>query len=373
MQQKTSMMYQIWTIAFIALSINVTFLWSSNAEAQVQPLERYEISFSKSKSVEDVVSTARKNHVEILALQDTFMVGGVPTTDFYFVQDTQLTSSQINNDYRIARQGMLNDMRGDLKKMGPPPGARTRSLLEMTASPDGSRIDVESVEVMGNTVDVIALADALRGTTKSRLKDQMGKTLPTPTVRGGASGLVTTAAPAVSTWAPKQGWLYTGISSTAGNRYATNYIWWNDVSGLRENSLTTYEHELLLNNYDGRTYFDSSENIYKQPKITYSSSNLPSPYLDTRASDNRSELSYTIGSGAGANIQANTSYWYNTYFRILPGNTSNDTGKVNAQLGRKDPSCIVIPFAYCVFAMATVNLVSAWTAPVPGTLNWVRN
>ncbi len=352
------------TLSVILALTAITVFQSSfvNAAEQEQQGSPYVVLFPKPTTVQAALQASRANGLEIESVQDTFSVGGVPTTDFYYLHGNKRDSASIVQDYRDARREMLADMRTQLKEIGSPPGARARTVAEMTASVDADVINVESVTVRGRESNVNLLASTLKGEIKNSRAS-----------KNDLSTAFLAASPAISTWAPKQGWLYTGVSSTAGQRYATNYMWWNDVSGLTANSLTTYEHDLVLNNYDGQTYFDASENIYKQPKMTYASSNLPSAYIDSRALDNRSELAYTIGSGAGASIQANTTFWYNTYFRILPGNTNADTAKVNGQLGRKDPSCIIIPFATCVFPMATTVLAPAWTHPVPGTKSWVRN
>jgi hypothetical protein len=82
--------------------------------------------------------------------------------------------------------------------------------------------------------------------------------------------------------------------------------------------------------------------------------------IDTAASDGDDEPTFTIGTGT-RDMDAATNY--TTYMRTPKGNSSSDTGKLNAQRGRT----VCFPFnGWCTFARDTSPLVPAWQHAVPG-------
>jgi hypothetical protein len=172
-------------------------------------------------------------------------------------------------------------------------------------------------------------------------------------------------------WVPAQGTSYIHPSS-AGGRYVQQNMYWNswwNVSGFGINS--TYEHDFFLYNYDNRTYLSSNQAANGIPTVSYWTSNLPRPYLDTRFGDPSGEKAYTIGSANGLDIWPFNQYWY--YIRTPNGNTSVDTGKINAQLGYRNPSWCYT--TWCSFQDPNTpiyRLILAWNISAPGTKNWNR-
>lgn len=82
--------------------------------------------------------------------------------------------------------------------------------------------------------------------------------------------------------------------------------------------------------------------------------------IDTAASDGDDEPTFTIGTGT-RDMDAATNY--TTCMRTPKGNSSSDTGKLNAQRGRT----VCFPFnGWCTFARDTSPLVPAWQHAVPG-------
>lgn len=176
--------------------------------------------------------------------------------------------------------------------------------------------------------------------------------------------------PDANTWVPRRGSSYTG-PSYPGGRFVSQYIWWDNVSGF--DSISTYEHDFFLNNYDGKTYLDASQNWLGMPNIIYAATNLPRPYLDSRAMDPAGEKAYVIGCSDADSIQANTGYWYSTYIRTANGNTNIDKAKLQAQLAYRNPSWCY-GNTWCVpESLVTVNLVPAWhMSNIPCLYYWQR-
>ena len=170
--------------------------------------------------------------------------------------------------------------------------------------------------------------------------------------------------------APDSGLIYTGPSTYGvGNRYAYNYFQWNNDPSFGHYS--TYEHDFFLNNdpnssLGSGTYLTTSQTWQGYPTVEYVASTLPSAYLDTRAFDGSDEVAYTIGSGWAKDIVANSGYY--TYFISKNGLTSQDNGKLSAQIGEQRPwGCST---TWCSFSTNIITLVPAWTVPVPGVHNW---
>ena len=100
--------------------------------------------------------------------------------------------------------------------------------------------------------------------------------------------------PSPSTWAPKAGYINT-YQLNNGNRAAHNAVFWNVKSGFG-GIFNAYEHDFFTDNKDDKYYYTKEETYLDFPKTEYWASTLPNPYLDSRISDNRNELAYTIGS-----------------------------------------------------------------------------
>lgn len=111
----------------------------------------------------------------------------------------------------------------------------------------------------------------------------------------------------------------------------------------------TYEHEVWLNNYDGL-------HIMSPNAVQSWSSNMPSAYLDTPASDSGGELSFTVGTYQTQELKIDKKYSWTIIAR--GGNTDKDTAKITGQRGRRSPSWCYSE--WCVFSDATQFIVNAW-------------
>lgn len=152
--------------------------------------------------------------------------------------------------------------------------------------------------------------------------------------------------------------------SVSGQRYGKQNMKWDSThmaslkcrkdSPARGYDLT-YEPDFITNNYDGKRYFSDTYKAW--------SSNFPNAYLDTKIDDGPNEKVFTVGTHSANDLVTNT--LYNTYFRVLNGNWSSDTGKIQGQWGRH------VPWyewsTYTVFSQATERIMDAWVVPLPGT------
>jgi parallel beta-helix repeat protein len=167
-------------------------------------------------------------------------------------------------------------------------------------------------------------------------------------------------------WWPSSGTIQTGPSyrpGYTGQRYIYQTFIWpqqriddlKDCDSHFKNS--TYEPDAVFDNYDGLHYFGQKRSW---------ASNLPRKYSDTRFSDNSNEPTYTIGSGDYFKLVGGKRYY--TLMRMAAGNATTDRGKVQAQIGVRQPS-----FCYstwCINSRKTEPVIPAWQLDVPGYATW---
>ncbi len=165
-------------------------------------------------------------------------------------------------------------------------------------------------------------------------------------------------------WVPNIGNLTTGDYSST-QRYAYQRVRWQNNNPFSR--WYTYEHDFFLNNYsDNRgTYFSRAQNSQGFPICTWTT-NLPSPYLDTRFGDAPGEVAYTIGCGDAYKIDERE--WYTSTIRVMKGDVNTDKGKLTAQLGTQIP--VGCTSSWCSFAVTNVKLIKAWDIKLPGTKYW---
>lgn len=205
--------------------------------------------------------------------------------------------------------------------------------------------------------------------------------LPTPTASGESfemnmQSVQQTSSTATSStlgWLPRRGNIDIRPSSTPGERYVIQTIYWDSpsrVAGFDEDS--AYEHDFFLNDsdtsqYGQGTYWDDSDGLDQVPDVSHWSSNLPSAYLDTRSGDPGFIKAFTIGSADGNAIQSGT--WYNSYIRTVNGDANMDNGLLQAQLGYRFPSWCYT--TWCVFGSDHVDIYPEYKVdPIPGIFSW---
>lgn len=334
----------------------------------------YTVSFEKAKSLGEIMKQIKKSDTDLVALRDSFTtpLDGVTITDFYIIQPDKNTRRAIIKDYHAAREGMIADLNREAKAVQ----AKTLStdpwqpkLPSFSPNDITDKIEVESVVLSGSKEQINKFSKSLGAKEIKLHKDKVI----TDTEVKSQKWVRSTAWVHPDTWVPKQGYLVTGTSTTVGEHFATNYMWWNDVSGFSGLSFqTAYEHEFLLDMSDGETYLDPSDTfVNRYPNITYGASTLPEPYLDTRFTDGYNELSYTIGSEEADLITAGGQYYDYNYLRTLPGVSDIDNAKVQVQFSEYVSGCFLAP-AFCIFSVKGTPIVKVapWDVPVPSTHFW---
>jgi hypothetical protein len=191
------------------------------------------------------------------------------------------------------------------------------------------------------------------------LADQESATLARETTVDAAVPMALSGGTCGSTWHPNSVKVVAKPAAQPAQRYAQVLFKWTTsarLANLHACPSVTFEADFVTYNYDDAQYLGMT--IYSY------SSNMPSYYHDTPASDSSDELNYSLGTTDAKQLQLNTEYF--TYFRTNHGNASSDTVKVVAQRGKRTPSGC--HNAWCIFAQASIRYpTSGWiTVPTNG-------
>jgi len=338
-------------------------------------LSNVQVYFAKDKSIKDLLKGAGEHKLQVVSLKSSFGVDEMTFTDFYLLPSKKINERKIERDYKKSREGFLLDTIENMKDLkSQKKGNAVEEITENTLNSfqrlqkeiRRENIKIKSAVVYGNIQNVKTAREKM-GIVKI---EKIGQAIQSDEADDFGSNQIKAGIPNANTWVPKRGSSYTG-PSFPGGRFVSQYIWWDNVSGF--NSTSTYEHDFFLNNYDGKTYLDASQSWSGMPNIIYAATNLPRPYLDSRAMDPVGEKAYVIGCSDADSIQANTGYWYFTYIRTANGNINTDKAKLQAQLAYRSPSWCY-GNTWCVpNSLATVNLVPAWHMQhVPCLYYWQR-
>jgi len=244
-------------------------------------------------------------------------------------------------------------------------------------------VQIKRLMVVGSNDSLQQLADESDLVSSIEIWDETAAPDPTPvpsetsapepvgaSSRADAFSAVTSS---IANWLPNYGTIDIKPSSTPGQRYVLNLVYWHTsdrVSGF--DATSAYEHDFFLNDsdtsqYGPGTYLDDSQSINEVPIVEHWSSTLPSPYLDTRLTDDDYFKAFTIGSADGNAIQSGT--YYNYYIRTVNGDASTDNGFLQAQLGYRSPSWCYT--TWCVFGSSYVDIYNEYDVdPIPGTFSW---
>lgn len=351
---------KIFSLSIFALLVLPVGLASSNTKNLTSDIVK--IYFKEPFFSQQVADLASSPQFEIIQIEHNFNVQDQPFTGFYqpekraedFIQKDLLDNYRafLQDGLQAAKQIDISSLPLILKEATQKRIKDFEGTLKQSESPD---LKIQSVIAKVNEKALSALKNNPL-ISKIEVKPRTLKTQKTPKVSPKTHW---------ENWSPEQGWSYV-YPSLYGGRYTWQFMWWDDTGGFNSNS--TYEHDFFLNNYDGRTYFDSRQTWDGFPLVIYAVSSLPAAYLDTRSGDPRGELAYTIGSARASDIRANIPYWYDNYIRMVNGNTNSDSGKLWGQRGYRNPSwCYSV---WCSFGSNWDPIVSAWNIPVPGTRSW---
>lgn len=358
-------------ILSIILTLTSIIPLTSIGSSTSYPNEKLRLIFRENLPPQEVLSMIQGTQAQLISFQHNAKLGDEIIDGGYFVKSQN--QDKILKDYQISHLGFLKDLASAKNKKveSLDPKAKqareshfTQIEQELAKGDPFQDVKIESIVVTGNREKLSNLPEIKEIKIISKKVNSNPQNVTSP------NGPQITAVDSTK-WVPAQGSSYL-YPSVIGGRYVQQNMYWNswwNVSGFGTSS--TYEHDFFLNNYDNRTYLSSSQTIDGIPIVNYWSSNLPRPYLDTRIGDPSSEKAYTIGSADAFYIWPFQQYWY--YIRTSNGNASTDNGKINSQLGYRNPNwCYTTWCSYPDPNTPIYRLVSAWNIPAPGTYYWQR-
>lgn len=349
-----------------------------SAESDTETLGN--VVFSEPVFVEEILTLTRGNRLKVILLESDFRLGSTVIHDFYPLS-SQTEAVDIEGDYIKFRLGALQDMLNEQSVLSKEEQQEIASqfqaaeklikeghkeklrISKATFSGKKSELEKMNEKAKAKSVDVL---------DTGRKIDQEGKHKEVPKNKISDGVQVVSLAATGASWMPNSGTSYINISSVGG-RYTRQYMKWNNMVFAPED---TYEHDFFLYNYDGQTYLNGASTPYPDcfPVVSYASTSWPAeakPYLDSRNNFpspgcEYNELAYTIGAARADKLVAGTTY--NNYIRTTDGNAASDKFKLTSQLGyRSADTCYT---TWCSWSESQVELISAWSTLVPGTLSW---
>jgi len=186
--------------------------------------------------------------------------------------------------------------------------SRTLRLLQNDVHADSASFTDRSKPISARHIEYEA-------PNRPRVEDPVDDTEPTYDVARVKDKPWSPAYGTASTWTDDEGW-----------RCIYNELTWLGTSVLEFADNEGYEHDFVLNNYDGLHW---AAGLRGTSGYGWES-NLPTAYLDyATVDDNPEEPVYTVGTFTGNQLYSNRDYY--TFIRAYPGNTSTDLAKLLAQ------------------------------------------
>jgi hypothetical protein len=163
---------------------------------------------------------------------------------------------------------------------------------------------------------------------------------------------------------PNRGSFQAAQSDQPGLRYVVNWFSWDNyllLDGFKTND--SYEHQVVLDKFDGKTYLGRSR---------FWDSNMPGPYLDTQALNDQgvagsaTEPDWSVGTYYPKDLVPGTSYF--TLIVTEEGNDSGDLGKLSGQV--REYFCLD---PWCVSGVQDTQFIRRFRRiDLPGNFDWVR-
>ncbi len=336
------------------------------------------IQFSSPLTVQEALDFARKNKIELTMIQHEFVVDGAKAAGFIPGVPGEGTA-EFTTRAEKAHKDFLIDMAGSMPDADASPKMKEALLKRSEAFKKASKLPVELkiTNLQGKAEDFSSLQDAGKVKDLQVKKDPPLGSQVLSFLRKSAIGSAI-AAVSQESWVPEYGKVAGNSSNAAGERFGQQDFYWDDPNGFGVND--TFEPDLFIYNYDnhsGNHYYNKGQNYQGFPYFTYASSDLPMPYVDSRASDRLNsfnepeELAYTIGSAYADTIAMNR--WYYTYFRTKNGPASSDKVKVQVQRGYRSPSnCYTVwcSFGYESDSTSRYKPFTSWSFVIPGYRSW---
>jgi len=385
-------------VVAVLLVASIAYMQPTGLQAKVVE-DDFIITLDTPTSAGAIIKKARDNNVRLTQLESTFIMNGQMISDVYIVKPNDVSESDVEYGFLNGRNAVANLNNKNVAEVNRLAAIKEKetgfSLPKMkraNVSTDVTKPLIKRMTVHGEKAKAQSTADQLKGKLKN-VREPVATISDMPNVATRILGMLgiktafaitwndlwdrwinpvfrgtitTGRAKNPEKWIPEAGYEYIGQYSNTGHsldgdRYSYNLMWWDDVSDFKSGSswwgTDGYEQKVLLHNYDGKTYMKNDKSFYGAPSLTYAASNLPDAYIDTRLDDDNVEVSYTIGSGRGDFIRANTPDWYWTQLFTDPGNDTVDKFKVQAHLVTEYSStCYYTWGTYCMFGDTSVPI-----------------
>lgn len=335
--------------------------------AHTENLSVFRVAFSRPVALPDAFATVQKHGLDLLQIEHAFPLGNDQATGFY-TPGGDASPRATAEGLRDAHRTFLADLAQNAAAGSVEP-AQLDDARAALRNREEEEIRVTGLVLLGPSRAATGLEDA----PSVRRVDMQAGTAPASSFSAPMPTLAAATAYSNEQWVPQKGHVSTGQSSVGTDRFVYQEFVFDNVSAYAGNR--TYEHEFYLNedpksDLGPGVYLDRIELVGRYPRTTYTATNLPMPYLDTRFLDPNYEISYTIGSSNASALVRGQSYW--TYIRTRKGTADRDNAKVQAQIGHRVPeSCHA---SWCSFKIQPpVRLTPGlWPVPVPGTTAWKR-
>ncbi len=365
--------------AFTLVAIASSFVYSQLIQAKMDGSDSPKNSTStiqielKNPIAPDTLFAGGNNtSFDEMIIESNFKVNDESVHDFYVI-DPKDKNKDIKEDYIRNRKAFLADVKG-ASQISSTDSAGIENILitKITVTGENSSIDqikkgleIDKINVKNNRSDIASQARGKASPKEAHLSDN--ETVNT---------VALTATPMYLSL-PTSGTSYF-YPSSSGGRYTWQFMKWNTINFTSDQ---TYEHKIILYNYDRKTYLDGASTSYPgcYPTTTYAATTWPAaskPYIDTRFMQptegvgcETDELSYTIGAAQADALQANVNYY--TYIRTADGNDAFDKFKLQGQVGYRSPSSCYT--TWCSAKYKIYNIIPAWSTAVPGAQSWTYN
>lgn len=299
---------------------------------------------------------------QALILDQIYHVYSGEKMDFVggYFPPTGLSKSELMKDYREFYEGMLTD----LEKQSAGDASLLAELQARRSSFEKKGIMVYGLTVRGKDLDISELAKRVKA-KDARITALDKADVPTqPSVDRMETSQpalqVQPAATAVVDYCPSSGVVQTYRDSQGWSVFY-NTMTWTALNKAQFAPGEGYEHDVVLNNYDGSCWADGLQGTIRG---TGWDSNLPYAYLDyAKIFDDPEEPVFTVGTFDGCSIVPGTTYY--GWLKAYPGNTTVDTAKL---VGQKTDV-----YAFSVWSVVvnrSVFIVGSWGIPVPSTYSW---
>lgn len=339
----------------------------------IAAVQTVQIELKKPITLDALFSAGNSFSFEGMILESEFIFNNEAIYDFYLV-NSKSEKKNIKDDYIKNRKAFLIDTK-KAEQLSAANFKSVENILITKITMTGKSSDIDEIK-KGLEISKINIKPA-----QFAIASQVsGKSMPKEAHLLG-NGTMSTAALTTTPMylsLPTSGTSYF-YPSSSGGRYTQQNMKWSAINFASDQ---TYEHKVILYNYDRKTYLDGNSTAYPgcYPTTTYAATSWPAaskPYIDTRFMEPKdgigceiNELSYTIGAAQADALQANINYY--TYIRTADGNDTTDKFKIQGQVGYRNPSYCYTTWCSAKYKIYFIIPFSLGTT-VPGTQSWIYN